>query len=1233
MNFKRWFCLAWLYLIPFAGNAVTPMIAAGNGGSLFLNSDGSVWGTGSPGSGATSPVWFSELANVIAVSTSGATSFALLADGTLWGSGNNAYGQLGDGTTQNHPKFQPVPGLSGIQAVAAASHVLALKEDGTVWAWGRNHMGQLGDGTKVDRYVPAQVAGLTDVIKISSQSEFGSLALKSDGTVWVWGFGGAGDGIASTSTNPGDPAQYRLVPTQVRNLDQVIAIAAGPAHHMALRADGSVWTWGDGSLGQNGTGSLNGELLPVQIPGLDHIMAIEAANGPSAFALTADGTVWAWGNNALGQLGVNGMTYSAVPIQVPGLSDIAAISADGDHVLAMRRDGSVFAWGANNLGQLGNGWFQDQAPPGVVLGPGGGGELNLLTPAPANFNRLPSAQISLSVASGTAPLTVQATAINASDSDGTVTAYYWKSADGQQASGASANFVFAQAGSYLINLLIEDNAGGRRGFTTRVVVASAPVGAVSAKPKVEGNGGVSVALANDGRLLTWGQGWSLSLNPVPNTISHPTTNAITGVVDVALGNGTIHVLLADGSVMGWGGNGAGEVGSGTNTARVQLQLLPGLPPVQALAAKWYNYLALTRDGRVFSWGNNADGALGLGDTETRFLPTEIAGLDNVTAIATGYKFSVALKGDGSVWAWGTNENYQLGDGTQISRNRPIQVPGFLNITKIFVTSHTVFALKTDGTVWVTGYLSGDPGQAGARHVAAYDGIVQIAGSGEHVIARKADGTVWTGGKRSSRALGFESGGDIVGLRQLPGIVDVIWVSGSSDLSMVARRDGTVWAWGRNNYGQLGDGTYADHLAPALVVNESVDGPLDLVPEVPNDIPPDKIPPFFIDASGTVSGPTASVSTTTKFNAADVGKSGAVFVTAFVPVGTLVAAQTTSLARSLSDVTERANSTSVGFVLIQLTSTGWQQVVNGQLIPYASGVLGESLAAQTVLDGTDVSNLGGSEFCVGYGVSAAEMAASGKMRTVATIPTDPTSPSVAKVSCIPWNPATGVWWNPAEGGRGYVIEQQGDSLFFGAYLYDSSGRATWYAAGGGMTGNTFRSTLTMYAAGQTLTGSYVAPIVTGSAGDVSITFNDASRGTLTWPGGTIPIQRFDIVAGGATLTPHAGTPETGIWWNPAESGRGYALEIQAGTMFMGGYMFDAGGNPIWYSSGQTPMTDAMTYVGTWEQYGNGQTMTGTYKSATLMNSNMGTVRIQFTDTQNATLTLPDGRQIPITRFRF
>jgi hypothetical protein len=215
----------------------------------------------------------------------------------------------------------------------------------------------------------------------------------------------------------------------------------------------------------------------------------------------------------------------------------------------------------------------------------------------------------------------------------------------------------------------------------------------------------------------------------------------------------------------------------------------------------------------------------------------------------------------------------------------------------------------------------------------------------------------------------------------------------------------------------------------------------------------------------------------------------------------------------------------------------------------------------------------------------------------------------------------------------VIEARGASLFFGGFLYDTSGRSTWYAAGGSLNGNSFSSALSSYANGQTLTGAYVAPSVTGSPSNISITFSDTSHGSLTWPGGTIPIQRFDIVTGGAAMTPPAGTPETGIWWNPNESGRGFAFEIQGGTMFLGGYMYDTSGNPIWYSSGQTPMTDAMTYVGTWEQYGNGQTLTGTYRPAAKVNTNVGSITIRFSDTQNATLTLPDGRTIPITRFRF
>ena len=185
----------------------------------------------------------------------------------------------------------------------------------------------------------------------------------------------------------------------------------------------------------------------------------------------------------------------------------------------------------------------------------------------------------------------------------------------------------------------------------------------------------------------------------------------------------------------------------------------------------------------------------------------------------------------------------------------------------------------------------------------------------------------------------------------------------------------------------------------------------------------------------------------------------------------------------------------------------------------------------------------------------------------------------------------------------------------------------------MNENTFSSTLTTYSGGQTLTGNYQPPTAGASPGTVSITFSDASNGTLIWPGGTIPIQRFDIVTGGAAMTPPAGTPESGIWWNEVESGRGFALEIQNNTMFLGGYMYDDAGNPIWYSSGPTPMENATTYAGTWDQYGKGQTLTGLYRPATKVNSNVGTVLIQFSDTQNGKVTLHDGTTFLITRFRF
>jgi hypothetical protein len=232
------------------------------------------------------------------------------------------------------------------------------------------------------------------------------------------------------------------------------------------------------------------------------------------------------------------------------------------------------------------------------------------------------------------------------------------------------------------------------------------------------------------------------------------------------------------------------------------------------------------------------------------------------------------------------------------------------------------------------------------------------------------------------------------------------------------------------------------------------------------------------------------------------------------------------------------------------------------------------------------------------------------------------------------PQAGYWFNPAETGRGFVIEQQGNDFFMASFLYDVSGRATWYGIGpGSIAGSTYTGTLVSFGGGQTLTGAYHAPTVTGSGGAMTISFSSSSQGTLTWPEGTIPIQRFDFGPGGAAATQPAGTPQTGFWWAPTESGRGYSIEVQGNLMFLAGYMYDSQGNPIWYASGPMAMSSSTAYTGVWQQYGNGQTLTGTYQAPSIVNAMVGNVTIQFSSTAAGTLTFPDGRQIAIERYQF
>ena len=212
-----------------------------------------------------------------------------------------------------------------------------------------------------------------------------------------------------------------------------------------------------------------------------------------------------------------------------------------------------------------------------------------------------------------------------------------------------------------------------------------------------------------------------------------------------------------------------------------------------------------------------------------------------------------------------------------------------------------------------------------------------------------------------------------------------------------------------------------------------------------------------------------------------------------------------------------------------------------------------------------------------------------------------------------DPQVGWWWNPEESGRGFFIESAGGIFYMAAYFYADDGRARWLVAGGSNADPYhYTGRLLEVGSGQTLFGPYVPPGPAADAGAITVNFSDDTHGTIVWPGGNIPIVReiFD-----STDAPFQ--PEQGWWWDPAESGSGYSIEVQGSTLFMVGFMYDAAGNPIWYLSAG-PMSSPTTYEGDLVQVANGQTLTGPYHPPSTPTS-VGTLAITFTAPDAATLT--------------
>ena len=928
---------------PATGVIVTPRIAAGEYYSIALKPDGTVWAwgrniNGQLGDGTTIhrnlPVQVIGLSGVVAISAGSYHAVAVKSDGTVWTWGTNSV--MNGPTTQSNSPVQ-VPVLSGVVSVAAAggamgfSYTIALKSDGTVWGWGDNWSGQLGDGTSmIPRVTPVQVMvspgiPMGGVVAIAAGSAGHSMALKSDGTVWAWGnngFGQLGDGTSNTTRLP--PAQV-MVATGIPMVG-VLAIVAGQTHSMALRSDGTVWAWGYNAWGQLGDGTTVQRNMPVQVSSLSGVVSIAAGMGSGhSLAVKSNGTVWAWGTNSWGELGDGTTTQRNAPMQVSGLSGVVSVTGGGGSSLALKADNAMVAWGYNGDGQLGDGTtvnklvptlisgfatqLSDTIPPldGTLSATPGNSQVSLswngfsdqgsgiasykLVSSPVSSPTSCAASVPIYV--GAATSFTDAAAVNAIPSYYRVCAvdHAGNVSAGAVASATPQPVITPTTGSIRVSIVPQAaaNLGGQWRIVGEVAwrnsgsvatglpyntysvefspvagwatpaVQSVPISLVNPDIWVDSGGYIPPVAVNapsslqavvtpaGGVSLSWldnssneavftleqkvgGTGaYSVVANLSPNTTSF----LYAPTYGFAPGQQHCYRMRAYDGLLTYSGY-SNEVCVTPSQVPVDPICAASSPLVGStakIAAGSNHTLSLRTDGTVWAWGSNLYGQLGDGTTTSSTVPVKVQGLSGVTAIAAGLNQSIALKSDGTVWLWGIYTPVLQTNGMPTGTSVPIRLNGLGGVVAIASGGQHGLALKADGTVWAWGYNAN--GQLGNGtnvdsavpvQVTGLTGVTTIAAGYLHSLAMKADGSIWVWGPNGDGALGNGS----IAIRQMTpsqvvGLSGVTAIAAGYQYTVALKPDGTVWAWGQNIYGQMGTGTATPSVTrtiPAQVVGVS-----------------------------------------------------------------------------------------------------------------------------------------------------------------------------------------------------------------------------------------------------------------------------------------------------------------------------------------------------------------------------------------------------------------------------
>jgi alpha-tubulin suppressor-like RCC1 family protein len=280
----------------------------------------------------------------------------------------NVIGQLGDNTTTNRSSPGTTAGNTRYwkQVSVSSNNMAAVKTDGTLWTWGANSVGQLGNSTTTKRSSPGTVSGGGTNWKQVSVAFGHMAAVKTDGTLWTWGqnpSGGLGTNNTTARSSPGETVGGGT------NWKQVSVNATGVS--VAIKSDGTLWTWGENTRGQLGDGTTTNRSSPGTTAGGGTNWKFVNCGYSPVCAIKTDGTLWTWGANASGQLGTNNTTARSSPgTTAGGGTNWKEVACERNQTAAIKTDGTLWTWGAGTSGALGTDNTTGRSSPGTTAGGG-----------------------------------------------------------------------------------------------------------------------------------------------------------------------------------------------------------------------------------------------------------------------------------------------------------------------------------------------------------------------------------------------------------------------------------------------------------------------------------------------------------------------------------------------------------------------------------------------------------------------------------------------------------------------------------------------------------------------------------------------------------------------------------------------------------------------------------------------------------------------------------------------